>query len=76
MAKKATPKIETKRKVKEIAPEAPKAEAPAEATPVAPESMTPALPIIDGIQAIEVIGENETATHYKMANQTTTWFPK
>jgi len=37
---------------------------------------TKSLPIIDGSQALEVVGENETATHYKLANGTTTWVPK
>ena len=51
---------------------------PPEPTPVipTPAETKPILPIVDGIQAIEVIEENETAIHYRLANGTTTWVPK
>ena len=38
-----------------------------------PEETKPVLPVVDGVQATEVIGENENATHYRLANGTTTW---
>jgi hypothetical protein len=53
----------------------PEVEEPTPVTPT-PAETKPVLPIIDGIQAIEVIAENENATHYRLANGTTTWASK
>jgi len=49
-----------------------------EKTPVTPTpaKTKPVLPIVDGVQAIEVIGENENAIHYRLANGTTAWVSK
>jgi len=41
-----------------------------------PKKTASLLPLVDGVQAIEVIRENETAIHYRLANGTTAWVSK
>ena len=75
---KTTPKKKAGRSKKvapvSVSPE-PTVEEETPVTPI-PAETKPVLPIVDGIQATEVIGENENATHYRLANGTTTWVSK
>lgn len=71
MPKKVTNKVEKVAKPKAVEPKPEKVEIP----PVE-EPKESVLPIVDGSQAIEIIEETETATHYKLANGTTTWVAK
>lgn len=64
---------------KKPAAEKPKASAPVpafEKTAEPTAEVPKGLPLVGGVQAIEVIEETATGTHYRLADQTTTWVAK